>query len=204
MSSIVDPPSDSNKTPRRKGISPRLRFEILRRDNHTCRYCGGQPPEVKLTVDHVLPVTLGGTDDPSNLCAACKDCNAGKSSSTPDEATVAAVNEDAARWAAAMEEAARLAAERAQVIHEYVAAFDAEWHNWGFGSERTTPVPRPRNWEDSVRHWQAIGLPVVVLVDAVRIAMRNNDIDARDTWRYFCDVAWTSVRKMQAEAQAML
>lgn len=52
-------------------VSKRTRYEVLRRDNHTCRYCGGSAPDVRLTVDHVLPVTLGGSDDPSNLVAAC-------------------------------------------------------------------------------------------------------------------------------------
>ena len=54
-------------------VSKRTRFEVLRRDNHTCRYCGQSAPDVKLTVDHVLPVALGGHDDPTNLVAACKD-----------------------------------------------------------------------------------------------------------------------------------
>lgn len=56
-------------------VSKRIRFEVLRRDNYTCRYCGGSAPDVKLTVDHVMPVALG---DPTNLVTACKDCNAGK------------------------------------------------------------------------------------------------------------------------------
>lgn len=43
-------------------ISKSLRYEVFRRDNHTCRYCGGTTPEVRLTIDHVTPVTLGGTD----------------------------------------------------------------------------------------------------------------------------------------------
>ena len=40
-------------------VSRRLRFEILRRDNYTCCYCGAKSPDVTLAVDHVLPVTLG-------------------------------------------------------------------------------------------------------------------------------------------------
>lgn len=56
-------------------VSKRLRYEILRRDNHTCRYCGATAPDVKLTVDHVVPVALGGSDVPTNLVAACDACN---------------------------------------------------------------------------------------------------------------------------------
>jgi 5-methylcytosine-specific restriction endonuclease McrA len=68
-------------------VSKRARYEVLRRDNHTCRYCGGKAPDVALTVDHVTPVALGGTDGPGNLVAACRDCNAGKAASHPDAAT---------------------------------------------------------------------------------------------------------------------
>ena len=38
-------------------VSKRTRFEVLRRDNFTCRYCRSTDNE--LTVDHVTPVALG-------------------------------------------------------------------------------------------------------------------------------------------------
>jgi len=63
----------------RKAISKRLRFEIFDRDNFTCQYCGKQPPEVKLHVDHIVPVSKDGTDDPENLRTSCAECNMGKS-----------------------------------------------------------------------------------------------------------------------------
>ena len=53
-----------------------LSARILARDGHRCHYCG-KPAR---TVDHVLPVAAGGTDDPSNLVAACRRCNARKGS----------------------------------------------------------------------------------------------------------------------------
>jgi hypothetical protein len=59
-------------------ISKRRRFEILRRDGFTCRYCGRSAPDVVLQIDHVTPRALGGSDHPSNLAAACEDCNQGK------------------------------------------------------------------------------------------------------------------------------
>jgi 5-methylcytosine-specific restriction endonuclease McrA len=86
-------------------VSKRLRFEILRRDNNTCRYCGRSAPDVVLTVDHVVPTVLGGRDEPSNLVTACMDCNAGKTSSAPDQQTIDSVSDDALRWAAAMRRA---------------------------------------------------------------------------------------------------
>jgi hypothetical protein len=43
----------------------------MQRDNYTCQYCGAPAVEP----DHVVPRSLGGSDDPSNLVAACFDCN---------------------------------------------------------------------------------------------------------------------------------
>ena len=81
-------------------VSKRLRYEILRRDNHACRYCGATAPDVKLNVDHVIPQALGGTDKPDNLVTACADCNSGKTSSMPNAMPVADVKQDAFRQAA--------------------------------------------------------------------------------------------------------
>jgi 5-methylcytosine-specific restriction endonuclease McrA len=53
-------------------VSKRLRYEILRRDNYACRYCGATAPDVKLNVDHVIPQSLGGSDKPDNLVTSCR------------------------------------------------------------------------------------------------------------------------------------
>lgn len=79
-------------------VSKRLRYEVLRRDSHTCRYCGRRAPAISLTVDHVMPRTLGGGDDLDNLVAACLDCNAGKSSSRPDAALIESVKHSQNDW----------------------------------------------------------------------------------------------------------
>lgn len=65
----------------RISLSPKKRFEILRRDGFCCYYCGRRPPEVVLEVDHFIPVAKGGTNDDLNLRAACQDDNGGKSDS---------------------------------------------------------------------------------------------------------------------------
>jgi hypothetical protein len=87
-------------------VSKRLRFEVFRRDGFACRYCGATASDAPLTIDHVVPVALGGTDDPGNLATACKDCNAGKSSSSPDPRWLAEIAQHAAQWAAAQKTAA--------------------------------------------------------------------------------------------------
>lgn len=62
----------------RDPISPKLRFEVFRRDKYVCQYCGAAGPKVELEVDHKIPVSRGGTDDIDNLTTACFKCNRGK------------------------------------------------------------------------------------------------------------------------------
>ncbi|CAL9664071.1 hypothetical protein SUDANB1_07121 [Streptomyces sp. enrichment culture] len=87
-------------------VSKRLRYEILRRDNHACRYCGATAPHAKLNVDHVIPQSLGGSNKPTNLVASCADCNAGKTSSLPNAQPVADVDQATFRRAAEYKQAA--------------------------------------------------------------------------------------------------
>lgn len=63
----------------RKPLPPRIRYEVFERDGYTCQYFGAKAPDVTLHVDHIVPVSDGGTDDLSNLVTACEYCNIGKS-----------------------------------------------------------------------------------------------------------------------------
>jgi hypothetical protein len=60
-------------------LSVRTRFEVFKRDQFACQYCGLKSPEVVLEVDHIVPVSNGGSDDPVNLTTSCWSCNRGKS-----------------------------------------------------------------------------------------------------------------------------
>lgn len=63
----------------KRAIIPQgVRFDVFRRDNFKCVYCGASSPEVTLECDHVVAVANGGSDDISNLVTACWDCNRGK------------------------------------------------------------------------------------------------------------------------------
>lgn len=70
-------------------ISTRTRFEVLKRDGFKCRYCGRTSMSVVLHVDHVVPVSGGGSDEPINLIAACADCNLGKSNVSLEDSRLA-------------------------------------------------------------------------------------------------------------------
>ena len=68
--------------PRESPLSPKVRFEVLKRDNFTCQYCGRKSPEVELEVDHIEPYSKTKDNSLENLITACKDCNRGKKADT--------------------------------------------------------------------------------------------------------------------------
>lgn len=75
---------------KRAMIPQGVRFDVFRRDNFTCVYCGASSPDVVLECDHKVPVAKGGKDDRDNLVTACFDCNRGKSAKdAPDRPTPA-------------------------------------------------------------------------------------------------------------------
>ena len=73
----------NSKLKNREGISLKLRFEIFRRDKYKCQICGASTNEenVKLEIDHKIPVAKRGTNDLSNLWTLCFKCNRGKKTS---------------------------------------------------------------------------------------------------------------------------
>jgi 5-methylcytosine-specific restriction endonuclease McrA len=62
------------------------RRNLLLRDDHTCQYCGFVGVAAELTVDHIVPMSRGGTGDRwDNLVIACKRCNWRKANHRPGE-----------------------------------------------------------------------------------------------------------------------
>lgn len=57
---------------------------ILKRDKYTCHYCNCNNP-LAMTIDHKLPVSRGGTDEPENTVACCYICNQLKQNMTVPE-----------------------------------------------------------------------------------------------------------------------
>ncbi|MGH2843603.1 MAG: HNH endonuclease [Solirubrobacteraceae bacterium] len=53
----------------------RQRQRALERDGHRCTQCGSR---MHLTVDHIVPVSQGGSHDLSNLATLCETCHHSK------------------------------------------------------------------------------------------------------------------------------
>lgn len=54
---------------------PRLLLALIERDGYTCTKCQSQDD---LTIDHIFPISKGGSDDLKNLRLLCRSCNSKK------------------------------------------------------------------------------------------------------------------------------
>ena len=184
-------------------ITKRMRFEVLRRDSFTCRYCGQSAPDVKLHVDHVRPAALGGDDSAENLVTACIDCNAGKASAPLDAEKVADVRNENMRWRGALEAAALdMEAETAahsDRIDQFKAAFADEWIGTWLADVRI-----PVDWEQSLQTFCLRGLSLALMCDAVQITAERKDLPEKSLWPYFCGVCWNRIREIENRARQIM
>ena len=63
-----------NKTPRIK-IPSSVKKYVFERDNYRCQSCGKSSTQTELSIDHIIPLARGGSNDISNLQTLCQKCN---------------------------------------------------------------------------------------------------------------------------------
>lgn len=177
-------------------VPKRVRFEVLRRDEFTCRYCGAKAPDVALEVDHVVPVALGGDDTPGNLVTACHDCNAGKASTSLDGDSVEEFSAKQEQWQRAKRAAAEEMAQRLESEELLLDQFGEAW-DAAMGS------PKSEDWRASIHTFMSLGLGPELIVRAVNIT-RQHDLSTASQWRYFCGVCWNLIRDLQSAAGRLL
>lgn len=181
-------------------VTKRTRFEVLRRDEHTCQYCGSKAPDVALQIDHVMPVALGGDDKPSNLVTACRDCNSGKSSIPPGSPLVSSLSDRAAAYALGMID--KMTRFRADIesLDDYVAEFHEYWDRWKLGDEK---VPLPSDYRMSLFQWKQMGVPVDVFDLAIPTAQakfnRDQYMGVDGIWKYMAGVVWNMVNAREID-----
>ena len=60
------------------------RRNIYARDRNRCQYCGRRFPTTELSLDHVVPRSIGGKTTWGNVVCCCVACNVRKGGRTPD------------------------------------------------------------------------------------------------------------------------
>lgn len=178
-------------------ISKRLRFEVLRRDDHTCQYCGEKAPDVVLHVDHVKPKTLGGGDGPDNLVTACKDCNAGKSSTILGSEHAQEIASRNLSWEL---EARILSANIRGTLerdNQYLLDFEREWEDVAkvSGSSPVWPV----GYQSSIYKWAGMGYPSEALELAILTAYGASRVDDSERFTYLAGIVWKQIREVSVE-----
>lgn len=66
-------------------ISGAVQQKVWVADQLRCMYCNKKMGDVQLTIDHFIPIELGGVNNTSNYLSACRRCNKDKGSEDPKE-----------------------------------------------------------------------------------------------------------------------
>ncbi len=64
------------------------RRNIFARDKNKCQYCGKRYPTSELSLDHIIPRSIGGKSVWENIVCSCTQCNVKKGGKTPKQANM--------------------------------------------------------------------------------------------------------------------
>lgn len=174
-----------------RSLPKRTRFEIFKRDGFCCQYCGAHPPQVVLEVDHIQPVSGGGTDAPDNLITACFGCNRGKSSISLS-ATPASLKDKASDVAEKEEQIKGyydILLQKQVRIEDEVNRVEATFQTFQSDMQLTDSARR------SVKHFLE-QLDFFVVNEAMQIA---GDMwgHSEKLFRYFCGICWNKIKEQK-------
>ena len=173
-------------------VSKRTRYEVLRRDDFTCRYCRSKDNE--LHVDHVTPVSLGGDDRPTNLVAACKDCNLGKASVSPDTATLDHLDEQTIAYEKARAVVVARETKKAKAKRKVYRQVSEAWAASTSGYSNMAP-----DWRTTVSTWMGRGLSVERIIEAIEIAGGKSHLPDSAIYPYTCKILWNWVSELEEQ-----
>lgn len=173
----------------RKAITKRVRFEIFKRDSFTCQYCSLKPPDVPIEIDHIVPVSKGGTNDDDNLITACFNFNRGKSNiellSVPEKTANKIEKMKLAQKQ--YKDFSKILQKNEHQLNQEVKAIDNLYSNFFNGWEFN------ERFKISVKNFIK-KLDYATVYSAMETAcfkVKNED----KALKYFCGICWTKIRE---------
>jgi len=169
-------------------LSKKIRFEVFKRDAFKCQYCGGAPPNILLEVDHINPVSKGGTDEIDNLVTSCFDCNRGKSDreltslpQTTIEKTQQLIEKEE-QYAEYKKILAKIKKRQQDEIDQIDAIYNSYFEDW---------VLNDRFKNGSLRMF--IKMLGVEVVESAMHSACSRMSDDRKAIKYFCGICWNRI-----------
>ena len=189
--------------PGRKKLSKRTRFEVFKRDQFTCIYCGQRPPDVVLHCDHLIALADGGSDDLVNLVTSCQDCNLGKSSVPLTVIPLSQSDELDRRVEAAeqFEAMNQFLLEQRHRVEEASHRLAVYWCDQTLSPRESRSRGKWMVSEHRQRNLRTFlsKLPESEVKQAIdlafgRIPVTSRRDDDSQTWRYFCGICWRRIK----------
>ena len=171
--------------------SKKIRFDVFKRDNFTCQYCGRTPPAVVLELDHVIPKAKGGADSIDNYITACFDCNRGKRNHTLDTIPSGVGNnlEILKEKRLQLKAFNRLIEKQERESNEAIASINEIFSD-------NFPGLNPTETFNKVTIKQFIRcLPVAKVRDAMALACSTKPNAPEAALRYFCGICWNWIKQ---------
>ena len=173
----------------RKAIGKKLRFEVFKRDEFSCVYCGATPPSVVLQIDHIHPVAEGGTNAIDNLITSCQPCNIGKGANLLTN--IPQTLKDKSKDIAEKEEQLR---GYYQVVQKQQDRIESEV--WKI-AKIIDPISKEsginRDWVLSIKRFLT-NLGFFDVKDAAEIARAKYKYGGKKTFLYFCGICHNKMR----------
>lgn len=174
----------------RKPTSKRMRFEVFKRDNFECQYCGAKPPKVPLEIDHIIPVSKNGKTTKDNLITACFDCNRGKSNIELDNIPTPLIETIEKKKVAQLQylEYKKILKKEQKIINQEIEevedVFTSVFEGYSFTDKFKITVKK-FNKE----------LGVYVVADAMETACNKIYHNQNQALSYFCGICWNIIKK---------
>lgn len=188
----------------RKPLSKRTRFEVFKRDDFQCRYCGARAPSVLLHIDHVVAIANGGTNSIENLISACETCNLGKAArplgdkSPPIPQSAAETLAGRAEQLEAYRQAMSDWIEQQQSFRDdlAVAVYNAIW-----GHEDPGKMLPVESAVQAVAFVERLGFKKVLDLASVTGRRSNQFYSWHKAWKYFCGCCWRAIREHEESVE---